>query len=170
MLPDFERADRIGEFWATQRAPPSPKETEIASLEERRVRRLHEVWLASWCYKPLVLKGEGEYFLGPLHQRGRRDVRARRLVLAALIACLPIAGVVGPAAAKTPARGCPAAFDGPLTFTELIAKYPPPPEIPIEDVLAALDRIDTNDDDMLCVLGLPGDEINAIDNVANVPD
>jgi hypothetical protein len=24
MLPDFERADRIGEFWSTQRAAPSP--------------------------------------------------------------------------------------------------------------------------------------------------
>jgi hypothetical protein len=24
MLPDFERADRIGEFWATRRAGPSP--------------------------------------------------------------------------------------------------------------------------------------------------
>jgi hypothetical protein len=24
MLPDFERADRIGAFWATQRAAPSP--------------------------------------------------------------------------------------------------------------------------------------------------
>jgi hypothetical protein len=23
-LPDFERADRIGEFWATRRAAPSP--------------------------------------------------------------------------------------------------------------------------------------------------
>jgi hypothetical protein len=23
-LPDFDRADRIGEFWATQRAAPSP--------------------------------------------------------------------------------------------------------------------------------------------------
>jgi hypothetical protein len=108
--------------------------------------------------------------LGPPHREGRLDVRARRLFLAGLIACLPIAGVVGPATAATPARGCPRAFDGPLTFTELIAKYPPPPELPIEDVLAALDSLDTNDDDMLCVLGLPGDEINAIDNVANVPD
>jgi hypothetical protein len=24
MLPDFERADRIGEFWATRRVAPSP--------------------------------------------------------------------------------------------------------------------------------------------------
>jgi hypothetical protein len=24
MLPDFDRADRIGEFWATRRAAPSP--------------------------------------------------------------------------------------------------------------------------------------------------
>ena len=24
MLPDFDRADRIGEFWATQRVAPSP--------------------------------------------------------------------------------------------------------------------------------------------------
>ena len=108
--------------------------------------------------------------MGPPHKEGRLDVRARRLFLAALIACLPIAGVIGPAAAKTPARGCPRAFDGPLTFTEVIAKYPPPSEIPIEDVIAFLQRVDVNDDDLLCVLGLPGDEIDAIDNVANVPD
>jgi len=95
-------------------------------------------------------------------------VRTRRLVLAALLACLLIAGFMGTATASTPTRGCPAAFDGPLTFTELIAKYPPPPELPTEDVLAFLDGLDKNNDGTLCVLGLPGVEINAIDNIANV--
>jgi hypothetical protein len=98
------------------------------------------------------------------------SMKASRLLLASIIACLLIFGSVSPAAAKQPKRGCPPPFEGPLTFTELLADFPPPPEIPLDDILAALDSFDANDDGLLCVFGLPGDEINAIDNVANVPD
>jgi hypothetical protein len=97
-------------------------------------------------------------------------MKASRLLLASIIACLLIFGSVSPAAAKQPKRGCPPPFEGPLTFTELLADFPPPPEIPLDDILAALDSFDANDDGLLCVFGLPRDEINAIDNVANVPD
>jgi len=36
MLRDFERADRIGEFWATQRAGPTPL---LIDCEENRTLR-----------------------------------------------------------------------------------------------------------------------------------
>jgi hypothetical protein len=97
-------------------------------------------------------------------------MKTRRLVMASILACLPIAAAVTPAAAIPPARGCPPAFVGPLGFEELILAFPPPPEIPHDDVIAILDSFDKNNDDQLCVRAGPHPpEINIIDNIANNP-
>jgi hypothetical protein len=71
------------------------------------------------------------------------------------------------AGAVPPTRTCPPSFVGPLTLEQIVAMFPPPPHI--EDPIALLARFDKNQDRSLCVLDLPGDPINAIDNVANVP-
>jgi hypothetical protein len=72
-----------------------------------------------------------------------------------------------PGKGRTTSPLCPAAFVGPLTFQQVVDQFPPPPGIPIDEIFAALDSFDKNDDDSLCVLDLPGDEINVVDNVAN---
>jgi hypothetical protein len=91
----------------------------------------------------------------------------RRGLTMLMMAFLLLGMNVQAAGARPPTRGCPPAFEGPLTFEQIIAKYPPPPEIP--DPIAVLSRFDINEDRLLCVLELPGDAINTIDNVANMP-
>ena len=95
-------------------------------------------------------------------------MRTRRLVMASIVACLPIAAAVTPASAIPPARSCPPAFVGPLTFAEIIQMFPPPPGFP--DPEGALASFDSNGDRKLCVRALPhAPDINVIDNVANNP-
>lgn len=96
-------------------------------------------------------------------------MRTRRLVMASIVVCLPIAAAVPPASAIPPARSCPAAFVGPLTFAEIIQMFPPPPGFP--DPEGALASFDSNGDRKLCVRALPpGEDINVIDNVAINPN
>jgi hypothetical protein len=91
-----------------------------------------------------------------------------RTTLALVMLTILLLGMgIRAAEAAPPSRSCPPSFDGPLTFEQIIAKYPPPPEL--EDPIAALARFDTNQDGSLCVLDLPGPPINSIDNVANAP-
>ena len=81
---------------------------------------------------------------------------------------LAASGVSSGAAGATPPRGtCPPPFDGPLTFEQVVAKYPPPPGLP--DPIGALARFDKNADGSVCVLDIPGDPINVVDNIARVP-
>jgi hypothetical protein len=95
-------------------------------------------------------------------------MKTRRLVLASIIACLPIAAAVTPAGAIPPTGGCPPAFDGPLTFAEIIQMFPPPPDLP--DPEGVLASFDLNGDGSLCVRPLPpGEDINVIDNIAHNP-
>jgi hypothetical protein len=96
-------------------------------------------------------------------------MKARRMILVLTMASLPVAAAVSPAGAAQPTRGCPPAFQGPWTFQQVLDAFPPPPEIPIEDILAAFDAYDANDDGHLCVIGLPTGAINVVDNVSNVP-
>ena len=95
-------------------------------------------------------------------------MKTRRLVLASIIACLPIAAAVTRAGAIPPTRGCPPPFVGPLTFAEIIQMFPPPPDLP--DPEGVLASFDLNGDGRLCVQALPpGEDINVIDNIANQP-
>jgi hypothetical protein len=75
-----------------------------------------------------------------------------------------IATIGGPAVAKQPLGGCGAGFLGPLTFAEILEEFPPPPDFP--DSEGALDAFDANDDDSLCVMGLPSGRIAVVDNNA----
>lgn len=96
-------------------------------------------------------------------------MKARRLLLASIIVSLPLAAAPSPAAAAPPIGDCPPAFDGPSTFAQILLDFPPPPEIPIEDILATFDFIDKNNDESLCVLDVPGPGINLVDNNAKIP-
>ena len=101
-------------------------------------------------------------------------MRTRRLVVASIVACLPIAAAVTPAGAipppgAPPARLCPPPYQGPLTFQQVVDQFPPPPELPPEDVEAILDSIDMNNDLTICAKGLKQGP-NFIDNVANNPN
>ena len=95
-------------------------------------------------------------------------MKTRRLVMASIVACLPIVAGVSPAGATKPARFCPPPYQGPLTFQQVVEAFPPPPELPPDVVQAILEGIDMNKDGMLCAKGLPHAE-NFIDNVANNP-
>ena len=96
-------------------------------------------------------------------------MKTRRLVLASIVACLPIAAAVTQAGAIPPTRDCPPAFVGPLSFAEIIQRFPPPPDFP--DPEGALASFDSNGDRKLCVRALPpGEDINVIDNVAINPN
>jgi hypothetical protein len=95
------------------------------------------------------------------------QVKARRAFAALMMTCLVLGMGVRTAGARPPIRSCPPPFDGPLTFEQIVAKYPPPPHIP--DPIGLLAGFDKNRDRSLCVLDIPGDPINVIDNVANVP-
>ena len=96
-------------------------------------------------------------------------MKVRRLLLVSILACLPIAGGVIPAGAVPPTGDCPPAFDGPSSFEQILIDFPPPPDIPPEDIIATLDFFDKNDDEMLCVLDVPAPGINLIDNNASIP-
>jgi len=96
-------------------------------------------------------------------------MKIRRLVVASMVASLPIVATVTPAGAIKPARFCPPPFQGPLTFQQVVDEFPPPPELPPDVVQAILDGIDMNHDGMLCAKGLPHAE-DFIDNVANNPN
>jgi hypothetical protein len=56
-----------------------------------------------------------------------------------------------------------------LTFQQVVDEFPPPLELPPEQVQAILESIDLNNDGNLCAKGLPNAE-NFIDNVANNPN
>jgi hypothetical protein len=91
----------------------------------------------------------------------------RSLTAAALLAVLALTAV--PARAAGPQAGCPPPFQGPLTFEQIIERWPPPPDFP--DPTGVLDSYDRNDDDRLCVMEPPhgpnpAGPINVIDNVA----
>ena len=89
------------------------------------------------------------------------------LLVTALTLAASGAGASGAAEAKPPVGTCPPSFDGPLTFERVVAKYPPPPGVP--DPIGALARFDKNGDGSVCVLDIPGDPINVVDNIARVP-
>jgi hypothetical protein len=105
--------------------------------------------------------------IGRASRKEMRQMKLRRGLTMLMMAFLLLGMGVQAAEARPPIRGCPPPFEGPLTFEQIIAKYPPPPEIP--DPIAVLSRFDINEDRSLCVLDLPGGAFNAIDNVANVP-
>jgi hypothetical protein len=78
-------------------------------------------------------------------------------------------GAGSPAGASPPIGGCPPAFQGPLTIQQIIAAFPPPPGIPAEALLTAVD-LKGNGDGSLCVRPHPdGVRIVVVDNVANAP-
>jgi hypothetical protein len=89
-------------------------------------------------------------------------------LLLASVALLVIVVPSTSAQAASPSRGCPPSFIGPLTFEELIERWPPPPELP--DPEGVLMSFDHNGDRMLCVMESvpqnPMGPINVIDNNA----
>jgi len=93
-------------------------------------------------------------------------MKIRRAVAALMMTFLVLGTGVRAAVATPPIGTCPSAFDGPLTFEQIIATYPPPPGTP--DPIAALAGFDLNGDRSLCVLDVPGDAVNVIDNVVRV--
>jgi hypothetical protein len=110
-------------------------------------------------------------FRGVRPGKGGSRMKVRRLLLVSILACLPIAGSVIPAGAVPPTGDCPPAFEGPSSFEQILIDFPPPPDVPPEDVIATLDFFDKNDDEMLCVFELPapGINLNLIDNNASIP-
>jgi hypothetical protein len=104
---------------------------------------------------------------GARRVRRMRQMNVRRALTVLVMAFLVLGIAVRAASGSPPTRSCPPSFDGPLTFEQIVAKYPPPPHIP--DPISLLAGFDNNGDGSLCVLDLPGDPINTIDNVANVP-
>ena len=72
-----------------------------------------------------------------------------------------------PSRDAAPHHGCPPAFIGPVSFEELIERWPPPPGLDVEGILAGLDR---NGDRQLCVREnvpqVQAGPINVIDNNA----
>lgn len=96
-------------------------------------------------------------------------MKVHRLLLVSILACLPLAGAITPAVAEPPIGDCPPAFEGPTSFEQILIDFPPPPDLPLEDVLATLDFFDKNDDRMLCVLDVPAPGINLVDNNATIP-
>ena len=95
------------------------------------------------------------------------SMNARRLFAVAALMSLPVSLSAVPAGASPPVGNCPPPFQGPLTFAQIIATWPPPPGFPDpEGVLAGYDK---NSDGSLCVLPLPGEGLNVIDNSARVP-
>jgi hypothetical protein len=91
-------------------------------------------------------------------------MRVKRASAVATMVLLLSGISLGPADARPPARSCPPPFDGPLTFEQVLVKYPPPPGFP--DPISLLARFDRNGDRNVCVLDIPGDPINVVDNVA----
>jgi hypothetical protein len=89
--------------------------------------------------------------------------------MAFVLACVPLVGAISAAGAVPPTGDCPPAFEGPSSFAKILIDFPPPPGVPLEDVLATLDFFDKNNDEMLCVLDVPGPGINLIDNDATIP-
>ena len=87
-----------------------------------------------------------------------------RFPAVAMLTLVLVGGLVAPVSAKAPARGCPAAFTGPLTVAQVLVAFPPPPEVP--DPEGAIASYDSNGDGTVCVLPLPNGPINIIDNVA----
>lgn len=87
-----------------------------------------------------------------------------RFPAVAILTLVLVGGLIAPVSAKTPARGCPAAFTGPLTVAQVLVAFPPPPEVP--DPEGAIASYDSNGDGTVCVLPLPNGPINIIDNVA----
>ena len=88
-----------------------------------------------------------------------------RLLAVAVLAVVSVAIWVAPAGAKTPTRGCPTSFIGPLTIKEVLKEFPPPPDL--QDPESAIAAFDSNGDGTVCVLPLPNGPINVIDNVSN---
>jgi hypothetical protein len=95
-------------------------------------------------------------------------MKTRRLLLVSILACLPLGLVTTPAGAVPPTADCPPAFDGPSSFEQILIDHPPPPDVPLEDIIAILDFFDKNGDEMLCVL-VPPPGIVLIDNNASIP-
>ncbi len=89
-------------------------------------------------------------------------MRARRLLFASVAVAMFVISAT-PAQATAPARGCPPAFIGPLTFEELSERWPPPPDLPDPD--AVLASFDKNGDEMLCVREGPPQNPNGPTNV-----
>jgi len=93
-------------------------------------------------------------------------MKSRRTFATLMMTFLVLGMGVHTAGATPPVGTCPSAFGGPLTFEQIIATYPPPPGTP--DPIALLARFDLNGDRSLCVLDVPGDAVNVIDNVVRV--
>jgi hypothetical protein len=134
----------------------------VGALPEQ-VRHLHEYRGVTEVLDCPVRSYAG----GPCREKGVWSVRVRRTFVAPMMTMLLIS-MGSPAVAATPPVGtCPPSFDGPLTFRQIVKKYPPPPELP--DPIGALASFDKNGDGSLCVLDIPHEPINVIDNVASVP-
>ena len=92
-------------------------------------------------------------------------MRVRNLVVTAGVLSLIIVSPA-PARAAGPYHGCPPAFIGPVSFEELIERWPPPPDLPDpEGVLASYDH---NGDRQLCVMeSVPQNPVSPIDVIDN---
>lgn len=76
----------------------------------------------------------------------------RTTARAAALALISVAVIGLPANAGSPVASCPPAFQGPLTFGEILDAYPPSGEY---DPIPILEAYDRNNDNKLCVLELP---------------
>ena len=85
----------------------------------------------------------------------------------AALAPISVAVIALPVSAAAPVASCPSAFQGPLTFGEILDAYPPSGEY---DPIPILEAYDRNNDNKLCVLDLPEafGFNNLIDNAAKL--
>ena len=73
----------------------------------------------------------------------------RRSVSVLASSLFAVASFGATANAAPPIGRCPDAFEGPLTFTQIVEEFPPPPGLP--DPIPSFEPVDLNDDSRLCV-------------------
>ena len=78
--------------------------------------------------------------------------RSKRTAARAALALISLGVIALPARAGSPVASCPPAFQGPLSFDEILEAYPPSGEY---DPIPILEAYDRNNDSRLCVLELP---------------
>jgi hypothetical protein len=94
-------------------------------------------------------------------------MKVRRLLAVIVLVSVPLGLSVGPAGASAPIGSCPPAFQGPLTFQQIIDTFPPPAGV---DPIAFLTPVDKNADGSLCVRPFKDStDINVIDNTVRIP-
>lgn len=115
--------------------------------------------------KPLDLGLWARYRFWPTTRKEGIRMKVKQLLVVAMLT-VAFALSTSPASAGPPVGKCPPAFQGPVSFAEIIETWPPPPDFPDPEGFLAF--VDINDDGRLCVKPLPQDSVTFIDNLVRV--